>query len=75
MSVPLPTPGNREDHEAFVVVASTGRVDFAGLAPEVGATLSDTMKRAVDGAGFLAALAEQDPARMALVWLPYQVHE
>ena len=75
MSVPLPTSGNREDHEAFVVVASTGRVDFAGLAPEVGATLSDTMKRAVDGAGFLAALAEQDPARMALVWLPYQVHE
>ena len=75
MSVPLPTPGNREDHEAFVVVASTGRVDFARLAPEVGANLSDTMKRSVDGAGFLAALAGEDPARMALVWLPYQVHK
>ena len=75
LSAPLPVPGNREDHEAFVVVAAPKPLDFAALAPAVGETLSGTMKRAVDGSGFLAALAGQDPARMSVMWLPYSVHE
>ena len=74
LSAPMPGSGNREDHEAFVVVAASRPLDFAALAPEAGASLSDTLKRAVDGSRFFAALASQDPARMALVWLPYQVH-
>ena len=74
LSAPMPGSGNREDHEAFVVVAASRPLDFAAFAPEAGASLSDTLKRAVDGSAFFAALASQDPARMALVWLPYQVH-
>ena len=74
LSAPMPGAGNREDHEAFVVVAATRPLDFAAFAPEAGASLSDTLQRAVYGSRFFAALASQDPARMALVWLPYQVH-
>ena len=75
LSAPLPTPGNREDHEAFIVVAASNPLDFTALAAAVGETLPGTMKRAVDGSGFLAALAGQDPARMTVIWLPYSVHE
>ena len=75
VSMPLSGDGNREDHEAFVVVAAARPLDFAALAPMVGETLTGTMERAVDGSGFLAALAGQDPARMTVIWLPYSVHE
>ena len=74
LSAPMPGPGNREDHEAFVIVAAPRALDFAALAPEAGATLSETLERADDASRFFAALAVQDPARMALIWLPYQVH-
>ena len=74
LSAPLPVPGNREDHEAFVVVASPNPIDF-GLARVVGGTVADTMSAAEDGSIFLARLAEQDPARLRIIWLPYQVHE
>lgn len=75
LTAPLPVPGNREDHEAIVVVAAPQPLDFSALAAGVGETLSGTMARAVDGAGFLAALAGLDPARMSVTWLPYSVHE
>ena len=76
LSVPMPEPGNREDHETLVVVAVSAStpLDFTALAPEVGASLDETLKRAVDGSRFFAALAAQNPARMTLQWLPYQVH-
>ena len=77
LSVPMPEPGNREDHEALVVVAvsaSAPPLDFTALAPEVGVSLDETLKHAVDGSRFFAALAAQNPARMTLRWLPYQVH-
>ena len=76
LSVPMPEPGNREDHETLVVVAvsASSPLDFTALAPEVGASLDETLKRAVDGSRFFAALAAQNPARMTLRWLPYQVH-
>lgn len=74
LSAPMPGSGNREDHEAFVVVAAPRPLDFAALAAEAGASLSETLDRADDGSRFFAALAAQDPARMALIWLPYQVH-
>ena len=74
LSAPIPGSGNREDHEALVVVAASRPLDFAALAPQAGASLSDTLERAVDGSAFFAALASQDPARMTLIWLPYQVH-
>ena len=70
-----PMPGNREDHEAVVVVAAPQPLDFSALAAGAGETLSGTMARAVDGSDFLAALAGLDPARMAVTWLPYSVHE
>ena len=77
MSAPLPERGNREDHEAFVIVATPNPLDYAPLAAQLVTSegLAGTMKRAVDGSGFLAALAGQDPARMAVIWLPYSVHE
>ena len=75
LSAPLPLPGNREDHEAFVVVASPRPIDFGALARAAGASFAETMNVAVEGSAFLAALAAQDPARMAVIWLPYQVHE
>ena len=75
LSAPLPLPGNREDHEAFVVVASPRPIDFGALAQSAGTSLAETMNVAVAGSDFLAALASQDPARMAVIWLPYQVHE
>ena len=75
LTAPLPEPGNREDHEAIVVVAAPQPLDFSTLAAGVGETLSGTMKQAVDGSGFLAALARLDPARMSVTWLPYSVHE
>ena len=76
LSVPMPEPGNREDHEAIVVVASSAStpLDFTALAPEVGVSLDETLKRAVDGSRFFAHLAARNPARMTLRWLPYQVH-
>ena len=74
LSAPMPGSGNREDHEALVVVAAPRPLDFAALAPEVGGTLSETLERADDGSRFFEALADQNPARMALIWLPYQVH-
>ena len=77
LSVPMPEPDNREDHEALVVVAvsaSAPPLDFTALAPEVGVSLDETLKRAVDGSRFFAALAARNPARMTLRWLPYQVH-
>ena len=75
LSAPLPVPGNREDHEAFVVVASPSPINFAAMARAAGASLSDTMNQSVEGSHFLAALAGQDPSRMAVIWLPYQVHD
>ena len=74
LSAPMPGSGNREDHEAFVVVAAPRPLDFAALAAEAGATLTETLDQADEGSRFFAALAAQDPARMALIWLPYQVH-
>ena len=75
LSAPLPISGNREDHEAFLVVASPRPIDFGALARMAGASIADTMNASVEGPAFLAALAEQEPARMAVIWLPYQVHE
>ena len=75
LSAPLPLPGNREDHEALLVVASPRPIDFGALARSASASLAETMNVAVEGSDFLAALASEDPARMAVIWLPYQVHE
>ena len=73
-SEPMRTAGNLEDHEALIVVAATTGVDYGGLAPEVGATLGETMERAQDGGRFLAALAIMEPGRMSVAVLSYQVH-
>lgn len=73
-SEPLRAQGNHEDHEALIVVATTENVDYGRLAPPAGATLNETMGRAVDGGGFLAALAAMDPSRMSVTVLSYQVH-
>ena len=74
-SGPLPAPGNREDHAAFVVVATPGPSDFAALAPRAGGSVRESSRRAVDGSRFLTALAGQDPARMAVLLLPFQVYK
>ena len=67
--------GRREDHEALVVTASPSPIDFTALAAAAGASLSGTMESSLEGSRFLAALAANEPARMAVIWLPYQVHE
>ena len=74
VSEPLRNPGNREDHEAFIVIAAAEPVDYSALAPSVGATLAETQKRAVLGGEFLAALGKMDISRMTVIVLPYQVH-
>ncbi len=74
-SGPLPAPGNREDHAAFVVVATPQPIDFAALAGRAGRNVSDSIRKAVDGARFLDALAAQDPSRMSVLLLPFLVHE
>ena len=73
-SEPLRTEGNLEDHEALIVVAATESVDFGALAPEAGATLTETLVRAVDGGGFLAALAKTGTSGLCVEILSYQVH-
>ena len=73
-SEPLREQGNLEDHEALIVVATTENVDYGRLAPEAGATLAETMGRALDGGRFLATLASMDPSRMSVTVLSYQVH-
>ena len=71
---PLPTKGNLEDHEALIVVAATKNMDFGRLAGPVGATLTETMERALEGAKFLSALARSEPSRLSVAVLSYQVH-
>ena len=73
-SEPLRVEGNLEDHEALIVVAATESVDYGGLAPQAGATLTETMERALDGRRFLAMLATVGPSRMFVAVLSYQVH-
>ena len=69
-----PLPGNLEDHEALIVVATTENIDYGKVAPIVGTTMAETMGRAVDGGRFLATLALMDPSRMSITVLGYQVH-
>ena len=73
-SEPLRVEGNLEDHEALIVVAATESVDYGRLAPAAGATLTQTMERALDGGRFLAALATLGPSRAFVAVLSYQVH-
>ena len=71
---PQPLPGNLEDHEALIVVATTENVDYGKVAPIAGGSLNETMERAVDGGRFLSTLASMDPSRMSVTVLSYQVH-
>ncbi|RED53554.1 DUF4384 domain-containing protein [Aestuariispira insulae] len=73
MSMPLPGYDNPEDHEALIVIASNKPTDFKSLAPEVGQTLSETMKRSTDGSQFFNALSKLDVSRISIHILPYQV--
>lgn len=73
-SEPLRTEGNLEDHEALIVVATTESVDYGALAPEAGATLTETMERSLDGGSFLGVLAKAGPRRVSVAVLGYQVH-
>ena len=73
-SEPLRTEGNLEDHEALIVVAATESVDYGALAPEAGATLTETMGRSLDGGKFLAVLGTFGPRAMSVAVLSYQVH-
>ena len=69
-----PMPGNDEDHEVFLVLASGGRLAVDGLAPFVGESPEKMMQAAVSGAGFFDALGKSlDPSRLALIVLPYRV--
>ena len=48
-------------------------LDIAALAAERGAR-SQPLEREDDRSRLFVALAAQDPARMALIWLRYRVH-
>lgn len=54
--------------------AATASVDYGGLAPQAGATLTQTMERSLGGGSFLAMLAA-GPSRMYVAVLSYQVHD
>ena len=73
-SEPLRMEGNREDHEALIVVAALKSVDYRELAPSAGATLAETTKQSLDGGRFLESLAKAGPSRMSVVMLSYQVY-
>ena len=73
-SEPLRTEGNLEDHEALIVIAATESVDYGALAPEAGATLTETMERSVNGWRFLAALAKARLGRISVDILSYQIY-
>ena len=73
-SEPLRVEGNLEDHEALIVVAAAESVDYGGLAPQAGATLTETMERSLSGGKFLAEIAMAGPSRMFVAVLSYQVH-
>ena len=70
-----PMPGNADDHEAIIVIASSERLAFDKLARPAGGTVNETMKAAVSGKVFFEALARLDLTRAALVVLPYRVME
>jgi len=73
-SAPMPISGNREDHEAIIVVASSKPIDFAKLAAMAGQSVHETMDFAVPASNFLNALGRLDLTRTSILILPYQVH-
>ncbi len=74
-SAPMPVAGNREDHEAFIVVASAAPINFRGMAEAAGGTLDETMQFAVPAPQFLSALGKSDLTRTRVQFLPYQVRK
>jgi len=74
-SAPMPGAGNREDHEAFIVIASAVQIDFRGMAKAAGATLDETRMFAVPAPQFLSALGKSDLRRTRVLFLPYQVRK
>jgi len=74
-SAPMPVAGNREDHEAFIVVAAAKPINFRGMAEAAGGTLDETMQFAVPAPQFLSALGKSDLTKTRVLFLPYQVRK
>ncbi len=72
-SAPVPVAGNREDHEAFIVVASAAPINFRSMAEAAGGSLDETMQFAVPAPQFLSALGRSDLTKTRVLFLPYQV--
>ena len=66
-------PGNREDHEAFIVLAAGERLAFEGLTGRAGDSPEETIRTGVSAATFFAVLAKLDRSRLALSVLPCRV--
>ena len=67
-----PRPGLTTDYEALVVIASAKPLDYTKLAPEVGTTPEESLKRAIPIAELFEALANtQVPLTLTVV--PYQI--
>ena len=64
-----PMPGNAEDHEAFVLLATRVPTDFSSLAPALRDSQGSTRKVG----SFITALAGLDLDRTTIVVLPYRV--
>jgi hypothetical protein len=68
-----PRPGLAADFEALIVIASRTPLDYESLAREAGATVEESIKRAVPIQDFFASLARQGPHDISMQLLPYQV--
>lgn len=76
-SSPLVLKGkeNAEDHEMLILVASSGAIDFATLAPALGQSAAETSAKATEGAAFFQALVGLGMTDKSILALPYQIRE
>ncbi len=74
MSAPMPVSGNREDQEAFIILATSDNMDFKKLAPLLGDSIGQTISSAKNSSDFFNELGRMDLTKMSLTILPYQVH-
>ncbi len=68
-----PLPGNREDGEALVLVASARPLNFRRLAPAIGEAADETVGTAGSQTDFYQALSQEDLRLVSLRFLPFVV--
>ncbi|MBT7306586.1 MAG: hypothetical protein HN842_00125 [Gammaproteobacteria bacterium] len=69
-----PPPGQRRAQEALIIAASPRPIDFNGLAPLAGESITESQQLASTGESFFNALAQERLEQMRLILLPYEVY-